>query len=248
MNPDAQKTTTQPATNQLGKIHALLTAQTALIILISINRLSTLTAGGVPPNGFLRWVDFHNMLTLPVAAVTVLYLLKRQLEMPANRPAGAARIALDLTFIIGVYLLGAGYGNHEVTNYLHARFCASPGSDALCRIIAYNDDTFSHLIFFIGFILPNLTLMFTQTLPPAPSPLTLKDQGLLTVNSLFMSAGIFANLAFEQLGLDLYVVALLAILALVLLHQYGKRPLLFFYAIAYSLGLIATVAYKVFAA
>src|SRR4051812_37614630 len=54
-------------------------------------------------------------------------------------------------------------GSHEVTNYLHVRFCPDTASD-LCRIVAYNDDQFSHL--------------------------------------LFVAAGVVANLAFEEIGLD----------------------------------------------
>ena len=155
---------------------------------------------------------------------------------------------LTLLFILGVYLLGAGYGNHEVTNYLHARFCPGPATDTLCRIIIYNDDTFSHWVFFAGFILPNVALMLTQVLYPYPGPLTPRDQGLLAFNGLFVAASIFANLAFEQIGLDLYVVALLAALALALMRRYSKQPLLFFYAVAYSLGLVATFIYKMVAA
>ena len=245
MNLEAQQLTAHPPSTRLGKIHTLLTAQTVLIILISINRLSTLTTGYVLRNGFLRWVDLNNMLTLPIAIVTVLYLLKQQLESSAHHLSGTARLLLDLTFVIGVYLLGAGYGNHEVTNYLHARFCPSPVNGTLCQIVVYNDDTFSHLIFFVGFMLPNIALMFTMA--PHPVPLTRADRGLLAFNGLFVGGSIFANLAFEQLGLDLYVVALLAIVALTLLHKYGRQPLLFFYAITYSLGLVATVAYKAMA-
>ena len=89
--------------------------------------------------------------------------------------------------------------------------------------------------------------MFIQVLFPHPAPLTVKDQGLLAFNGLFVGASIFANLAFEPIGLDLYVIALLAILALALLWKHGKQPMLFYYAVAYNLGLVATFIYKVIA-
>ena len=41
----------------LGWIHLLLLVQSVDIILVSINRLSTLTTGYVSSNEFLRWVD-----------------------------------------------------------------------------------------------------------------------------------------------------------------------------------------------
>lgn len=52
-------------------------------------------------------------------------------------------------------------------------------------------------------------------------------------NGLFIGAGIVANLAFEVIGLDLYVVALLAALALVV-----------YYSCAYSVGLVVTILIK----
>lgn len=63
-------------------------------------------------------------------------------------------------------------------------------------------------------------------------------------NGLFIAAGIFANLAFEAIGLDLYIVALLAGLAVYLLRRQGARPLFIYYATAYGVGLIATGLYK----
>jgi len=246
MSSNAGKLTGNSSSNPIGKIHALLTVQTIIVILVSVNRLSTLTTGYVLPNEFLRWVDLHNMLTLPVALVAVWYLLKRQVETSSKHAAQnkSAHLLLNLTFILGVYLLGTGYGSHEVTNYLHVRFCTDSGNDALCRIIIYNDDTFSHVVWFTGFILPNVALMFMQVLFPYPSLLTVRDQGLLALNSLFVGASVFANLAFEPIGLDLYVIALLAILALALVWKYDRQPLLVFFSVAYSLGLVATFIYK----
>ncbi|HYN90161.1 MAG TPA: hypothetical protein VER55_16620 [Ardenticatenaceae bacterium] len=48
----------------------------------------------------------------------------------------------------------------------------------------------------------------------------------------------------NQIGLDLYVVALLAALLLALLWRGGRQPLIVCYATAYSVGLVATFLYK----
>jgi len=87
-------------------------------------------------------------------------------------------------------------------------------------------------------------LMVLQVLFPWRTSLARGDVGLLVINGLFIGLGVFANLAFEQIGLDLYVVALLALLAIGLLWRYGRQPLLIYYSTAYCLGLIATAAYK----
>ncbi len=228
----------------LGPIHLLLLVQTVDVILVSINRLSTLTTGYVAANEFLRWVDLLNMLVLPLISMLGFYLLKKQLEYDSPAREGRRHTALNLIFIIALYLVAVSYGTHEVTNYLHERFCLEDAAAPLCRIIIFNDDEFSHWIFFSGFILVNAALMFFQLLFPYRGSVGGWDWALLALNGLFIGAGIFANLAFEEIGLDLYVVAVLAILALGLLWRRGAQPLLIYYAVAYNLGLIATAIYK----
>lgn len=228
----------------LGRIHFLLLVQSVTIILASINRLSTLTSGYVAANEFLRWVDLLNMLVLPLISMVAFYLLKKTVEYESLAREGRWHLALNLTYIIGLYLLAASYGDHEVTNYLHVRFCLTDETSPICRIIIFNDDEFSHWVFFTGFVMVNAALMFLQILFPYRGQLTARDWAFLVINGLFIALGIFANLAFEVIGLDLYVVALLTIIALALLWKCGAQPLVIYYSTAYSLGLVATAVYK----
>ena len=66
------------------------------------------------------------------------------------------------------------------------------------------------------------------------------DKVGIVINSLFIALGIFANLAFEPIGLDLYIVALLAVVSIGLLWRKGQQPLFLYYGVAYTLGLVAT--------
>jgi len=227
-------------------MHALLGVQTLVIILVSINRLGSLTTGYVAPNEFLRWVDLINMLVLPLISAVAFHLLKRRLAYPSAAYEGRAHTLLGVMFIIGLYLLAASYGAHEVTNYLHARFCNDGQTDALCSIIIYNDDEFSHHVFFAGFVLMNAAVLITQALFPHPGKLSASDIALLVLNGLFIGLGIFANLAFEEIGLDLYVVALLAVLAVAMLIRTRNQPqpMFIYYTTAYVLGLAGTFVYK----
>jgi len=236
--------------SSLGRIHLLLAVQSLVVVLVSINRLGSWTLGYVASNEFLRWVDLHNMLTLPLVSIVAFYLLKKVVEaepLAADSKRGRtarAQLWLNVAFIAGVYLLGAGYGDHEVTNYLHARFCGRGDVSALCRIVLFNDDDFSHWVFFAGFVLVNAALMLLQALFPRAAPARGRDLALLVLNGVLIGAGVFANLAFERIGLDLYVVALLAIIAFALLRRLGRQPLLVYYATAYGLGLVGTALYK----
>ena len=222
-------------------IHALLGVQSLVAILVSINRLGTWTLGYVLPNEFLRWVDFNNMLILSLISVVASYLLKKTIEYDSPQREGKEHIAWNLVFIVGLYLLAASYGDHEVTNYLHARFCETDSTSDLCRIVIFNDDEFSHWIFFTGFIMINSALLFLQTVFPYRSEVTAGDIFLLVANAAFLAGGIFANLGFEEIGLDLYVVALLALLSVYLLWRRGRQPMFIYYTVAYWLGLVGSL-------
>jgi hypothetical protein len=225
----------------MKRIHALLAVQSLVAILVSVNRLGTWTLGYVLPNEFLRWVDFNNMLVLPLISVVASYLLKKTIEYDSPRRESRAHITWNLVFIVGLYLLAASYGDHEVTNYLHQRFCAADTTSDLCRIIIFNDDEFSHWIFFTGFVMVNAAILFLQDLFPYREPLTGRDIALLSLNALFLGAGVFANLGFEEIGLDLYVAALLALISVYLLWRRGRQPMFIYYTIAYWLGLVTSL-------
>ena len=225
----------------MRRIHALLGVQSLVAILVSINRLGTWTLGYVLPNEFLRWVDFNNMLVLPLISVVASYLLKKAIEYDSPQRESRSHIAWNLVFIIGLYLLAASYGDHEVTNYLHQRFCATDTTSDLCRIVIFNDDEFSHWIFFTGFVMINVAILFMQNLFAHREQITGTDYVLLALNALFLGAGVFANLGFEEIGLDLYVVTLLALISAYLLWRRGRQPMFIYYTIAYWLGLVGSL-------
>src|SRR5574338_1581979 len=131
MTTQANALASSAAEPVMRRMHLLLAVQSVVIVLLSINQLSSLTQGYVASNEFLRWVDFHNMLTLPLASLIAFYLVKKLLERALPAASERVRLALNLTFLVGVYLLGASYGDHEVTHYLHIRFCPEGSADPL---------------------------------------------------------------------------------------------------------------------
>lgn len=228
----------------LRRLHGLLAIQSLFVILVSLNRLGPWTLGELSPFGFLRWVDFHNLLSLPLLSLVGLVLTWQHLER-GHGEARRLRLRVEMVFLLGLYLYGAGYGVHEVTNYLHARFCdPTPLDPKLCQIIIFNDDDFSHWVYFIGFSMTNAALVVLQALLPFGHRLPRRDLLLLGANALLIGLGIFANLAFEEIGLDLWVVGLLATLSFWLWRRAGRQPLIVYYSLAYALGLGGTALYK----
>jgi hypothetical protein len=229
----------------LAALHWLLAGQSLIVVLLSLNRLTSLTQGYALPHEGLRWVDLTNMLVWPFLSVALSYGTLRWIER--------GRRAVwwhGLLFALSVYLLAAGYGNHEVTNYLHVRFCgaAATAPDRLCEVVAYNDDDFSHLVFFAGFVGVNLALVIAQAAHPRAGALPSRDRALLTANAAFVALAVFANLAFEDTGLDLPVVVLVALLAAGLLWRARRRgesvPLVAYSLMAYGSSAVAVAVAK----
>ncbi|MCK6585679.1 MAG: hypothetical protein L6Q49_21460 [Anaerolineales bacterium] len=220
----------------MKRIHILLGVQSFLAVFVSFNRLTDWFTDYVLPNQFLRWVDLNNILVSLISLVAG-YLLKKTIEYNSPAREGRAHTLWNLVFFVGVYLSALSYGFHEMTNYLHIRFCEpDPGSD-LCRIIIFNDDVFSHWLFFAGFTMVNGAILFLQDVFPHPKPVSGSDIGFLLVNSLFLGAGVFANLGFEEIGFDLFVVGFLALVSAYLLWKRGRQPMFVYYTAAYWLGL-----------
>lgn len=224
----------------MKRIHALLGIQSLLGIVVSLNRLGSWTLRYVLPNEFLRWVDLNNIL-IALASLVALYLLKKTIEYDAPQREGRAHTAWNLVFIVGVYFTAVSYGDHEVTNYLHQRFCATDSTSDLCRIVIFNDDEFSHWLFFAGFVMGNVSILFLQNLFPHRGNVSSADIALLAINALFLGAAVLANLGFEEIGLDLYVVAALAMVSVYLLWRRGRQPMFLYYTIAYWLGFLSSL-------
>lgn len=233
----------------MRNIHLILTGLSLTIILLSLNRLTNFTLGYLAPNDFLRWVDFNAMLPIPLLTIILYFLLKREIVYDSPFKKTGIFILLNIVLAAGIYFFGAGSGDHEVTNYLNTRFCDRGTIDSpICNIIKYNDDEFSHYIYYLGFILLNISLMFFEYFMPRKTKVSKKDLTLIFLNSLFIALGIFANLAFEEIGIDLYIFASVALLATFLLFK-GKekiyqKPILFYFFSSYTLGVISTFIYK----
>jgi len=77
-----------------------------------------------------------------------------------------------------------------------------------------------------------------------------RDFIFVSANALFIGLGIFANLAFEEIGVDLYIFGFLMLLSLYLLYSkkiVSKHPITYYFAASYTMGVLGTVLYKLLA-
>ncbi|MFH8625904.1 hypothetical protein ACH4A8_29130 [Streptomyces vietnamensis] len=232
----------RPARLAHGRLHLLLTLVSLVVVLVSVNRKAPSAIAYIADNQFLRRAEVGNMV-LGLCTVMLYHLVAVHLVHDSRRRRRGAVPVLGILFTTGAYVYALSLGDHEVTNYLHGRFC-SDGLPPVCRIVAYHDDVFSDLVYLAGFTLLNVVVMLTQFLFPTERVPRRWDDVLITVNALFIGAGITANLAFEKAGFDPFVVGVTAVLALTLLGFSPRQPVLRYYGAAYTAGLLATMVIK----
>ncbi|MBX3037427.1 MAG: hypothetical protein KF758_11015 [Anaerolineales bacterium] len=225
------------------QIHGLLFLQSVMLIVFSVNRLSSLTAFPVNNNPFIRWTEIINLLVIPPVEILIFYFLMRVL----GGKDGIANLSLNIVFLLGVYLLGASYGNHETTNYLNNSFCFpnEVGSE-LCKAIEYHDNLFSHWLFFTGFVFLNGSLICLQWLSNVAIALSKRDLLLLAINGVILATGIFFNLIFQTAGPDIIVIVLLALLSYYIWLKSGTKPLTIYYLVAFGVGAFSYFGFQVY--
>jgi Ca2+/Na+ antiporter len=234
----------------MKRFHILLTGISLILLAISINRLGSFTLSFVAANQFLRWVDLNAMLLIPLATVILYYLLKKNIEQNGRVDRSRWLLWLNLFFICGLYLNGVSSGDHETTNYLHTRFCGESGVSArLCDIITYHDDVFSHVLYYLSVILLSGALLGIEAIKPRKKKISNRDIALILANALFIATGVFANLAFEPVALDIVAFTLLSLVSMGFLWFRARShirqfPVTIYMAVSYSAGLMATGIYK----
>lgn len=234
----------------MKRFHLLLTGLSLTLVLLSVNRLTDLTQGQLEPHGFLRWLDLNAMLPIPLLGVVLYYLLKKDVQRAGAATPSRTATALDVTFLVGVFLLGVSSGDHETTNFLHARFCPEgQGRSELCRVVEFHDDTFSHVVYYAGVVLYTLAVVAIERLAPRRDPIARRDRWGILANAAVVALGIFANLAFEETVLDMVAFAVVAGSALGVLAWAGpdraRLPYTFYIASAFGTGLAAALGYQV---
>ena len=233
----------------MARVHVLLTGLSLVIVSLSINRLGSFTQNRLEPYEFLRWLDVNAMLPIPIASIVLYYLLKKDVELAGEAAGTRPLLALNVVFLVGVYLFGTSSGDHETTNYLHYRFCTDrPVDPELCAVVVFHDDTFSHVLYYLGVIMYTLALVVIEWQFPRRTEAMNRDGALILANAAVIAVGIFANLAFEAAAIDMVAFGLVAGVANALLWLTGRRwtqmPFTLYIAAAFGTGLTATVLYK----
>lgn len=215
---------------------------TALIVIIE--RLSPTTKILLPPYGFIRLHELNQTVIFLTITVALSFLLLQNITNNFQTLKERGNSLLALLFIIGVYLYGAGEGWHEVASFTFNTYCnISKIAGDLCMGLFINDFYAGNIIFFIGGVLMNTTLISLAVKTPTKS-FSGRDMAILLVNSLVYAFTWFAYAAFDVVPVGLFFVAVLMFISLWFLLKVKNRwksyPYIIYSVVAYTVATLAT--------
>ncbi len=105
-------------------------------------------------------------------------------------------------FIVGVFMLGAGFGMHEPFNAMHATLRLPP---ELRGLVAYYDDDLGHWLFFIGFGILSLAMAAAEMARPSDAPVPLPAYVTIVVLGIIVAVVIWFQMRNEKTVLDIAV-------------------------------------------
>lgn len=232
----------------MSKINKLFTLYSLTAFLVIIERLSPTTNILIPPYNHIRLHEYiQTVIFLPVTIFLSLFILKEITNNFQTIKEKDNMILLSL-FVVGIYLYGAGEGWHEVASFTLNTYC-NPHQiiGNLCGGLFINDYYAGNIIFFIGGVLMNSSLLALSAKYPT-KPWNKKDITIMFINSSVYAFTWFAYAAFDVVFVGLFFSALLMLISglfyLKVRKSWRAYPYITYSTVAYALSTIATILVK----
>lgn len=232
----------------MKRINTIVTLFTLTALVIIIERLLPATQILLQPYNFIRLHEINQtVLFLPITVILSFLTLK---WVTSNFQTLNTKLNTFIAgvFVCGAYLYGAGEGWHEVASFMFNTYCDVTNlAGDLCNGLFINDYYAGNLIFFVGGVMMNGSILALAT-QHREQRFDNKDMAILLVNSLVYAFTWFAYAAFDVVLLGLFFAALLAIIAIVAFIKVKRNvreyPYITYSAVAYTLATIATLIYR----
>lgn len=232
----------------MRKINVIFSLYSLTACIIIIERLSPTTRIILSPYHFIRLHELiQTTLFLSITIILSFFMVQAILNN-FKTLQGKENIFLLVLFIVGIYLYGAGEGWHEVASFTLNSYCNLHHIKGnLCGGLYINDFYTGNLLFFIGGVFINMSIMALAAKYPM-RPFSRKDMIILIINSIIYAFTWFAYAAFDTVMVGLFFSALLMLLSLAFLlktkFQWKIYPYITYSFIAYSLATIGTILVK----
>ncbi|MBI2593696.1 hypothetical protein HYW44_03565 [Candidatus Daviesbacteria bacterium] len=226
-------------------LNLLFTLASINVLVITIERFSFTTGILLEPFQFIR---LHELLQGPVFLTISVVLSFLTLKIVSDNFKGLntkTGLILGSLFVAGIYLYGMGEGWHEIASFTFNQYCDTKNfSDNLCGGLFINDYYTGNILFFIGGILMNGSLIFLEMMNPS-KVFGNKDMSILFVNSFVYAFTFFAYAGFDRVLVGLYSTLILMIIALYafakIKDKFRNYPYITYSALSYTLASIASI-------
>ncbi len=232
----------------MKSLNVIFTLYSLTALIIIIERLSTTTRILLPPYNFIRLHELNQTVIFLSITVILSFFILKLVTNNFEALKQKSGFWLTLLFIVGTYLYGAGEGWHEVASFTLNQYCnLNHLADNLCNGLFINDYYTGNIIFFIGGVLMNTTLMILSLKKPVKN-FNNKDMNILLLNSVVYAFTWFAYAAFDKVLIGLIFSATLTLISgylfLKIKNKFREYPYITYSAIAYLLATLTTLIIK----
>jgi hypothetical protein len=222
--------------DRLRKTILLMVLVAAVIVLSTISRKLEL--------GFLRMKALDalrvcDLLTLFVFAPSIIILGWTLFKTTQIRRS----VLLEGAVILGIFLLGMGFGMHEPANVLNGGLHTPK---ALKDSINFFDNCLGHWIFFAGFMLVTVSLSVAETRDPQDSPVPRWVLTIAIIAGLAVAVSIYGNMVNEKTFVDIAVLTA-CLFAMLFFHvingkaSLSRIPITLLLYTGFGIGVLATL-------
>ena len=230
---------------KMNKLNTIFTLYSLTAFIIIIERLSPTTRILLPPYNFIRLHEINQTVIFLSITIILSCLLLKHITNNFQSLKEKGNSLLLILFAVGIYLYGAGEGWHEVASFTLNTYCdVNHLINNLCGGLFINDFYAGNIIFFIGGILMNTSLMALAAKRPT-TQFERKDLIILFANSVVYAFTWFAYAAFDTVLVGLFFSTLLTLISLGFFlkvkNKWKVYPYITYSAAAYTLATLATI-------
>lgn len=224
----------------MSKINLLLTLLSLNAVLVIIERLSPTTKIILQPYNFLRVHEVFQMLVVIMLSIIISFFLLKHLSHNFEDLKSGRGTILGIIFVLGIYFTATGNGLHEVASFLFNTFCNTKNiENNVCGSMFFNDYYFGNIVYFIGLLLGNISLILLEKSHPEKK-IDTKQTAITIINGLVYALALIAYAAFDPVLVGLWFVIISTVIVGYLFFQnkklYFSYPFALYCFTAYALA------------
>lgn len=231
----------------MNRFNWILTLFSLNTILLTVERFSFTTKVVLQPFSFLRLHEAFQIIVITLISVILSFLLLKEISHNFDSLKKKVGATYLLIFLLGLYFYSTGNGLHEVASFLFNNFCDKNDLTLSCGSSFYDDYYFGNILYFLGLILINLSLVSLEKFYLTTS-LNKKQIIITLLNSLVYALTLFAYAAFDRVLIGLYFTVIASIIFGAILIRwklkFTKYPYTTYLSFAYILSTVGSLIWR----